>query len=128
MKSTAMIRSLLDPVCRVKVRVHNIRKLNVRYGYVFAFEAVLIIIIYNLGWLEGCQCSKRSLVHLQQVLHPPDPAGGGHRYLKLVQVVHISDLTLCVSVTSLSGYWGSLTDTRIAVQECSARQGYRAGV
>ena len=94
----------------------------------FAFEAVLIIIIYNLGWLEGCQCSKRSLIHLQQVLYHPDPAGGGHRYLKLVQVVHIRDLTLCVSVTSLSGYRGSLTDTRIAVQECSARQDYRAGV
>ena len=111
------------------MRILNIRKLNVRYGCVLAFEAVLIIvIIHNLGWLEGCQCSKRSLVHLQQVLHPPDPAGGGHLYLKLVQVVHISDLTLCVSVTSLSGYRGSLTDTRIAVQECSARQGYRAGV
>ena len=95
MKSTAMIRSLLDPVCRVKVRVHNIRKLNVRYGYVLAFEAVLIIvIIHNLGWLEGCQRSKRSLVHLQQVLHPPDPVGGGHQHLKLVQVVHISDLAL----------------------------------
>ena len=111
------------------MRILNIRKLNVRYGCVLAFEAVLIIvIIHNLGWLEGCQCSKRSLVHLQQVLHPPDPAGGGHRYLKLVQVVHISDLTFCVSVTSLSGYRWSLTDTRIAVQECSARQGYRAGV
>ena len=94
----------------------------------FAFEAVLIIIISNLGWLEGCQCSKRSLVHLQQVLHPPDPAGGGHRRSKLVQVIHISDLTLFVSVTSLSGYRGSLTDTRIAVQECTARQDYRAGV
>ena len=51
-----MIRSLLDPVCWEKVRVLNIRKLDVRYGCVFAFEAVLIIIIYNLGWLEGCQC------------------------------------------------------------------------
>ena len=110
------------------MRILYIRKLSVRYGCVFAFEAVLIISISNLGWLEGCQCSKRSLVHLQQVLHPPDPAGGGHLHLKLVQVVHISDLTLCVSVTSLSGYRWSLTDTRIAVQECSARQGYRAGV
>ena len=54
MKSTAMIRSLLDPVCWVKVRVLNIRKLNVRYGCVFAFEAVLIIMISNLLWLEGC--------------------------------------------------------------------------
>ena len=54
MKSTTMIRSLLDPLCWVKVRVLNIRKLNVRYGYVFAFEAVLIIIISNLLWLEGC--------------------------------------------------------------------------
>ena len=105
MKSTTVsLVSLLDPVCWVKVRILNIRKLNVRYGYVLAFEAVLIIvIIHNLGWLEGCQCSKRSLVHLQQVLHPPDPAGGDHLYSKLVQVVHI-------------------------VQECSARQGYRAGV
>ena len=33
MKSTTMIRSLLDPVCWVKVRVLNIRKLNVRYGW-----------------------------------------------------------------------------------------------
>ena len=110
------------------MRILYIRKLNVRYGCVFAFEAVLIISISNLGWLEGCQCSKRSLVHLQQVLHPPDPAGGGHLHLKLVQVVHISDLTLCVSVTSLSGYRGSPTDTLIVVPECSARQGYRAGV
>ena len=94
---------MLDPVRWVKRRIHNILKLNVIYGWVFACTAVMIINISSSGWLEGCQCGKLALVPLHQALHPPGLSGGGHQHLKVDQVAHLSDLTLVSSLPPRTG-------------------------